>query len=288
MFRGQRGDAGDESGAGDCGEREGCGDEEPDELFGFFGGDVDAVGEDVQHGAEGRGDDEDFGPGGECFGAGCCGCGEAVAEALPGAGPGVVLGEWIVAGECECGDGGDECADAADPCAGFEVDDAAELVGDGSHGVAGGAEGAEGEEPDGAVGAAGGEPAESSDSVSAEYEEEGEGGAGEGEDLEAAGVAGDGEVAGEVGGPGPGEEGAGEGDGGACGGEGAGDGGGQRDERVPGRCGVGGHPYHARSATRSPSRPWGRSSRTMMRRTKAHTSFQAPPPKRSMPGTSLM
>ena len=61
----------------------------------------------------------------------------------------------------------------------------------------------------------GGEPAESADAVSGEGEQGGEDAAGEGEPLQATGVAVDGEVAGEFGGPGPGEE------GGGCGGDAA-------------------------------------------------------------------
>lgn len=211
MLRSQRGEAGDEPGPVERGEGEADGDEEADEEFGVVG--VDAVGEDIETDAERGDDDEDLGPRGERLGAGGLGGAEAVAEALPGGGRGPV--ERLVAGETECGDGGDEGTDAADPGAGLQVDDAAEVVGDGTDGVAGGAEGAEGQEADGAVGAAGGEPAQAPDAVPGQREQQGECGADEGEDLEAAGVAGDGEVAGELVGPGPGEEGAGQCDGGA-------------------------------------------------------------------------
>ena len=285
MLGGQRGDAGDESGPGECGESEGDGDDVADEEFGVFG--VDAVGEDLEGDAEGDGDDEDFGPGGECLGAGGCRGAEAAEESAECAGGGVVDG--LVVGEAEGGDGGDECADEADPGSGFEFDHAEEVLvvvlgeDDGDDRVGGGEEGADGEEPGGAVGAAGGEPAQALDAVSGEDEEEGECCADEGEDLESAGVSGDGEVAGEGVGVGPGEEGADEGECGAGGGGGAGCRGGQGEQG-----GVGGHRYHALSATRSPSRPCGRMRRTRMRSTKAHTSFQAPPPKSSMPGTSLM
>lgn len=210
MLGGQPGDPGDEPGPGEGREAERDADDVADEEFGVLG--VDAVREDVQGDAEGSGDDEDLGPVGEVLGARGSGGPEAVDEAVERGGAGGVV-EFLVGGEAEGGDGGDDRADEADPGSGFQVDDAAELDGDGADCEAGGAEDAECGESDGAVGAARGEPAESLDPVAGEGEQEGEDGADEGEDLEAAGVAGDGEVAGEFGGPGPGEEGADEGDG---------------------------------------------------------------------------
>ncbi len=177
------------------------------------------------------------------------------------------VGRRPVERQGERADQGAEGGDGGDEGAGLEVDDAAELDGDRDDRVPGGGEGAERGEPEGAVGARGCQPAQALDAVRGEAEQGGEDAADEDEDLEAARVAVDGEVAGERGGPGPGEEGGDDGEGAAAGGEGAADGGGDGDEargcsrgRGAGRLGCGGlcgHRCHALSATRSPSRPCG-------------------------------
>lgn len=198
----------------------------------------------------------------------------------------------------ECPEEGTEGGDGDDVAAGFEVDDAAELDGDRDDREPGGGEGAERGELDGAGGARGYQPAQALDAVRGEAEQGGEGAADEDEDLEAARVPVDGEVTGELVGPGPGEEGGDDGEGAATGGEGAADGGGNVDEalelsrvRGAGRLGSGGlcgHRCHALSATRSPSRPCGLNRSTRMRSTKAQTLAQDWPPSCDMPGTSAM
>lgn len=80
----------------ECGEGEADGDEEADEEFGVVG--VDAVGEDLEADAEGYGDGEDFGPGGEGLGAAGRRGAEAVAEALPELADRCGAGELLVAG----------------------------------------------------------------------------------------------------------------------------------------------------------------------------------------------
>src|SRR5581483_6543362 len=138
--------------------------------------------------------------------------------------------------------------------------------------------------------------AESSYVPQGEPVEQGEGAGHEGDDLQARRVAVDGQVAGEVGGPGPTEEGAGDGADGAGRDEEPGGGRRERDGPAGGRLpggggGLGGgvgHAAHALSATRSPSRPCGLKRSTRMRRTKAHTGAQLPPPSWCMPGMSAM
>lgn len=208
------------------------------------------------------------------------------------------VGGGVLEGQGEGAEEGGEAAQGDEVAAEFEVDDAAEVVADRDDRVPAGGEGSEGGELDGAVGAGGDEPAEALDAVGGEGEESGEGAADEGEDLEAAGVAVDGEVAGEGGRPGPGEEGGDDGEDAAAGDEGAADV--RRDADEAGRCGSGvverrfgcgglcRHRCHALSATRSPSRPWGRSRSTRMRSTKAQTSAQALLPNWPMPGMSAM
>lgn len=237
-----------------------------DEELRFLVVGVDAEGDDVEAHGEGAGDDEDFGPGGQ----------------LPGRG-----GLAGVVGELVRGEGRDERGDDGDVGAGFEVGDAAEFDGDGDHREQGGGEGAQGQEPDGLAGAGGGEPAEALGAERGEREGGGEERADQGEHLERGGAAVDGEVTGEVGGPRPGEVGAGDR------GEAAADDrvqqaalGGARGGGLRGA--VGGHGSHARSATRSPSRPCGRTRRTTMRSTNAQTLDQAPPPSCCMPGMSSM
>lgn len=155
-------------------------------------------------------------------------------------------------------------------------------------------EGAEREDPHGLAGAGGGEPAQALDAERGERVGGGEEGADEAQELDGGRAAVVGEVTGELGGPGPGEEGADDGQQASaddcveqCG---AGD--------VAGGLGLGlgferegcfvGHGSHARSATRSPSRPCGRTRRTTMRSTNAQTLDQAPPPSCDMPGMSSM
>lgn len=188
-------------------------------------------------------------------------------------------------GEGEGADDRQEGGDGRDPAAWFEVGESAEFGGDRDDRVPGDAEAAEGGEHQGRVVAGGYEAAESAYAVGGEGEQRGEDAGDEGQPLEAARVAGDGEVAGELAGPGPGEEGGGGGGDASGEEERAGRGEGQRDQAASG--GVG-HRDHALSATRSPSRPCGLTRRTMMSRQKAQTSFQEPPPKRCMPGMSSM
>lgn len=98
-------------------------DEVADEEFAVFG--VDAVREDVEADAEGDGDEENFGPGGELDGAGAWGRGfEGGPEAAPGVGG---FGVGGVGGEAEGEEGGGEGCDARDPGSGFEVGGAAEF-----------------------------------------------------------------------------------------------------------------------------------------------------------------
>src|SRR5690606_31535268 len=136
------------------------------------------------------------------------------------------------------------------------------------------------------------------DAVGGEAEQRGERAADEHQDLEAARVAVDGEVTGERGRPGPGEERGQDGEDAAAGGEGAGEVLRQADQTpggvdgggVGGLCGGGlcRHRCHALSATRSPSRPCGLKRSTRMRSTKAQTSAQDWLPNCCMPGMSEM
>lgn len=299
---------GDEAGLVECGEAEGGGDQEADEEFVVLG--ADAVGEDGEAEAEDGDDDQDLDVGGQgaegaggAAGEGCLGGvpsgAEAVADEVPAGVVRVVgFGFGALEGECEGAEEGREGGEGGDVAAGLEVDDAAEVDGDGDDRVPDGGEGGEGGEFDRAVGAGRGEPAQALHAVGGQAEEGGEGAADEGEDLEAAGVAVDGEVTGEGGGPGPGEEGGDDGEGAATGGEGAAEvcrdadeaggrpgGGGARGLGCGGLCG---HRCHALSATRSPSRPCGLNSSTRMRSTKAQTSAQDWLPNLSMPGMSAM
>lgn len=181
---------------------------------------------------------------------------------------------------------------------GFEVCEESEFEDDRDDGVPGGGERGEGGEFDRCVGAGGGEPAQALGAVGGESEEGGECAADEDEPLEAGGGAVVGEVPGEGGAPGPGEE---RGDDGECaagGGQRAGRLLGEGDEPL-GRCGglhgvlgvrgVRGdvrHGGHTLSATRWPSRPCGRKRSTRMRSTNAQVLPQDWPPSCSKPGMS--
>lgn len=304
---GDLGDVDDQPGPVEGGEAETGDDQEADEQLVVLG--ADAVGEDQQGHGEGRDDDEDLDVGGRTQGRRLFG-GEGRPDGLPVLRAGVLelvpagvvgverVGLGALEGQREGAQERDEGDGRGDVAAGFEVDDAAELGADRDDRVPGGGEGGEGGELERGVGAGGCEPAESLDAVRREAEQGGEGAGDQHQDLEAAGVAVDGEVAGELGGPGPGEEGGDDGEDAAAGGEGTAEAGGYADEaggvaRCGGagllrRGGLCGHRCHALSATRSPSRPCGLNNSTRMRRMKAQTSAQDWLPNLSRPGTSAM
>ncbi len=196
-------------------------DEEADEEL-VLG--VDAVREDGEtEGGDDR-DDESLDPGGcvlRCRDP--LGLGDGRLEGFLG-GVGGVLREGEGADHREQGGHG------GDVGAGLPVDDATEFRGDRDDRVPGDREGAEGGEDQGRVVAGGQEPAESSDAVGGEGEHHGDEAGDEGQDLQAAGVAVDREVTGEVGGPGPAQERGRGGEDAAAEQQGAGRGEGQRDD----------------------------------------------------------
>lgn len=272
-----------EAGGDECPGAEDDEQEVADERLAGVGVDADAVGEDDQGEGGGCRDDEAFGPGGDPAGRG-----DGVGLADPG------LEGVAGAGQREGAEEGDEGGDDGDVGAGVEVGEASEVDRDGDGGEPGDGEGGGGGEGHGGGGAGRVEPVQAAYVPACEGVQEGEDAGDEGEDLEACGGAVVGEVSGEFGGPGPGHVGAGDGADGAEGDEDAGGGLGQGDDaargvRRGGRGLRGGcHGAHALSATRSPTRPCGLKSSTRMRRTKAHTEDQPPPPSCCMPGISSM
>ncbi|MGX1121262.1 hypothetical protein RKD37_006625 [Streptomyces ambofaciens] len=306
--RGDLGGAADQPGPVQRREAEAGDDQEADEQLVVLG--ADAVGEDQQGQREDGDDDEDLGVGGQCAqGPGLLG-GEGRADGLPVLGAGVLelvpagvvgverVGLGTLEGQGQGAQERDEGDGRGDVTAGFEVDDAAELGADRDDRVPGGGEGGERGELECRVGTGGYEPAQPLDAVGREAEEGGQGAGDQHQDLEAARVAVDGEVAGELGGPGPGEERGDDGEDAAAGGEGPAEVRGYADEArgvAPGggagalrRGGLCGHRCHALSATRSPSRPCGLNNSTRMRRMKAQTSAQDWLPNLSRPGMSAM